>query len=79
MWFTVCQLAPIRCLSDSSFPYIKSEMVKTENSELYTQSLESLVNLDLEVTVHEREKVIFGYDLRWVMQEPVYIFLSCSF
>lgn len=35
--------------------------------------------LDLEVTVHEREKVIFGYDLRWVMQEPVYIFLSCSF
>lgn len=53
--------------------------MKTENSELYTQSLESLVNLDLEVTVHEREKVIFGYDLRWVMQEPVYIFLSCSF
>ncbi|KAF7149050.1 hypothetical protein RHSIM_Rhsim03G0074500 [Rhododendron simsii] len=43
---------------------IQCEMVKTENSELYTQSLESLVNLDLEVTVHEREKVIFGYDLR---------------
>lgn len=48
----------------------------TVHSYLESDVKESFI---LKSLVHEMEKVIYGYDLRWVVQEPAYIFFILQF